>query len=315
MAVNTRLLTFTLLFVCVAAPSFGAATQIPKMKAVPYEAWAFQIEVPRTARRVSLPATEEVELWELYAYGDFVYIAKVVKVPAGALTSTAIEQDIQAESNLFSKRGPTKRWEMDSKRGDLFKGLSCWARPDEDIPEAAVELGRVLRGRTGYMSAAWTPLKDEASPMLIVGVMGPKGRDNEIESLARFLVRGVTKTKAGASQPSKPTTPPPTAPKPPPAPPSRPSLKKGDIEIVGVVESIAPDKKSLTLMADEVTLFGVNPLKLSTPRRKVVLLDKVPPGVSADARIVVIGRNKGVGVPIRADFLEPTEPSPPPRPN
>lgn len=314
---KTRLILLVIALVCISVSAFGAVAQIPLMKTVPYDGWGIKLEVPAASRRVCIAAKDDVELWEMHVFGDFVYFVQVVKVPANSLTSTAIEQDIQAQSNLGAKRGATKRWETDSNQGELFKGLSYFTKPDEDIPEAAVELRKVLRGRTGFVSAAWAPLKDDSGPMLIVGVIGPKGRDSEIEGFANYLVDKTVKPKPGAPDEGKPATAstmparPHMAPlgaKPPVIKPSAassfPALKKGEIQIVGAVESISIDRKCITVSAEEITLFKSLPVKLNPPRRKVLLLNTLPERIASGARVVVVGVNTGVGKPMKADFIE-----------
>lgn len=300
------LLTFILIVTCACA-AFGAVTQIPKMKTIPYEGWGFQIDVPQMSRRVALKAQGEVELWDMHTYGDFVYFVKVVKVTPETLTSTAIEQDIQADANFAAKRGATKRWEMEGREGELFKGLNYFSKTDEDIPEAAAELLKVLRGRTGCVSAAWAPLKGESGPMLILGVIGPKGRDDEIDNLEKFFVRGMNRIKAGeaAAVTTRPVRPGPTkapvAPK--PATAALPVLKKGDIQITGAIESMTMDKRRLTISAQEIKLPGGEPVKLEPARRKVISLNMAMAGLAVGDRVTVVGRNTGVGKPMTADVV------------
>lgn len=298
------------LLVCASA-SFGAVTQIPKMRKVSFEGWGVQVEVPLLSRRVPMAASGDVELWDLHVANEFVYFVQVVKVAPDTLTSTAIEQDIQAQSNAAAKRGETKRWEMDSAGGELFKGLNYYIKPSEDLPEAAVELDKMLRGRTGYVSAAWAPLQDDTGPMLIVGVIGPKGRDAEVDNYEKYFARMVTRTKPAIAPSTVPPAPV-TLPKPHSAAPKieskaetkpLPALKKGDIKIEGVVESIAVDKRCLTLKAQQITLFGADPVALDPPRNKVVNVAAPAVGIAAGDRVVVIGKNTGVGKPMTAAAL------------
>ncbi len=285
---------------CLAAP-----TQIPKLKTVPYEGWGFELSVPRESRKLVLEPKGDILLWDIYAVEDFAYFVKIAGIPPDSLTSTVIEQDIQADSNLYSRRGATRRWEMSSEQGELFKGLNHYAKVDQDLPEAAVELGRILKGRTAYVCSALTPLGDETSPMLIVGVIGPKGRDGEVDALAKFFVHGVRKTKAsGSAKPSPAPGPPSVAvPARPSAAPSPPPLRKGQIRIVGTVDSIDSDGAGLVMTAEEISTVNSGPVNLDPRRSKKVLLESIPGWLDVGARIVVIGPNSGVGVPIKADYI------------
>lgn len=296
------------LWFCIIASCLGATTQIPRLKVVPYEAWGVEISVPRESRKSVVEPKGDVLLWEMHASDDFVYFIRINKIPPDSLTSTVIEQDIQADSNLFSRRGATRRWEIASAQGELFKGLNYYAKVETDIPEAALELNKVLKGRTAYVSSAMAPLEGDTSPILVVGVVGPKGREGEVDALAKFLVHGVRKKTAGpadaqAAAPVKPVVPVPV--RRPPVPPPPPVLRKGQIRIQGPVESLGGDGKSLMMTAEEISTVNESSVKLDPPRSKKVLVDSIPPWVSVGARIIVIGPNSGVGVPIKADYIGP----------
>ena len=82
-----------------------------------------------------------------------------------------------------------------------------------------------------------------------------------------------------------------------------PALKKGEIQVVGVVESVALDGKVLTLTAQHIIMPESAPVKLDPPRRKVVRM-KADAGIAVGDRVVVIGPNAGVGKAMDADFVD-----------
>lgn len=342
----------------------SAPAQLPQMKPVAFEQWGFQVSVPREAERYALEARADVLLSELFVHGDLIYFVKLTKVPESTLASTAIEKALQSDFSFASKLGPAKRWELDSKQGELFKGLTRLVNPD-DMPAEAPYLKRVLKSRAAAQSACMAPVKDESSPVLTVGVIGPKERESEIENTAKFFAfgtgsakeptepakvatvdpGGVSRAEPAKVRPSEPAKELPPAPLlgPPakpadvaqpkpgmqadapaiapitPAVPSvakpaqpaqavrpkpRPTLKKGDIELLGMVELIAADRKSLVMLVDQIIMPGMKPIPLDPARRKLVLVKDLTAGVAAGARIAAIGKNEGVGKPLIAAWLE-----------
>jgi hypothetical protein len=88
-------------------------------------------------------------------------------------------------------------------------------------------------------------------------------------------------------------------------------LKKGQIAVVGSVESVAAGRKSLVLMVDRIMLPGVTPMTLNPARRKTVYVKSVAAGIGPGARVRAVGRNEGVGTALNADRLEIVKQQPP----
>ena len=284
-----------------AAPCLAARpTQQPKTRPVSYERWGFKIDVPLTSVRQALPGEGAVELWELFRFGDLVFSVKLGKTPPETLTATAIEQAIQAQSAAASSLGGAKRWELESPGGDLFKGLTGPLPPDETSPDAPY-LKRSLGNREAYRSLCMAALGDESSPVVTLSVTGPKTRSAEIENLAKFFAFGFS--RAGGKPHPTPMT---SGVVKPPKPAGPPRLNKGDIELVGRVESIDGENMSLNMIVDRIRMPQTGYIQLDPPRRKVVFYKKpLPDGIAADSSIAVIGFNTGVGNPITVDVVAP----------
>jgi hypothetical protein len=239
-----------------------------------------------------------VLLFEMYVYGDFVYFVKTTKTPPNTLASTAIEQTIQAMTKASSTLGPYGRWEIDSKRKDLFKGLSRATSLDDASEAEKTLLRKALRGREAFQSLCMAPLGgDEAEVILTIGVIGPKSRANEIENIVKFMAYNVTAVSTQTIQSDKIST-------------ARNAiatavriLKKGEIELVGIVESIDPDNKTMTMLVDQITMPGLKPITLSPARRKLVYYSKLPDGLESQTRLSIVGKNTGVGKPMKADLI------------
>jgi hypothetical protein len=263
-----------------------------------YPAWGFELQVPRASVTHSLPVSNDVLLFEMYVYGDFVYFVKTTKTPPNTLASTAIEQTIQAMTKASSTLGPYGRWEIDSKRKDLFKGLSRATSLDDASEAEKTLLRKALRGREAFQSLCMAPLGgDEAEVILTIGVIGPKSRANEIENIVKFMAYNVTAVSTQTIQSDKIST-------------ARNAiatavriLKKGEIELVGIVESIDPDNKTMTMLVDQITMPGLKPITLSPARRKLVYYSKLPDGLESQTRLSIVGKNTGVGKPMKADLI------------
>lgn len=346
------------------AQSFAAEpvkAQPSAVRTEKHSAWGFQVQVPRASSRQVLASEGDILLSEFYIYGDLVYVVRVTRTPANTLASTAVEQEIQRLAKTSAVR-----WEISSRQGDLFKGLSRPLPLEETESVGTAQVKRALRGRDAVQSASMAPLAEDAGPILTVGVIGPKSRQEEIENTAKFMAFGVERienTPAGvaetasvptAGHASPPTprhpTPPesgpgagspaeppltepsqpgivtakpprpqfrngterprhsisrkaPVAPAPVILPQARRALKKGEIELAGVVESIDGTARSMVMVVDEVVMPGLKPIPLDPVRRKTVYFRALPGGIHAGSRIAIAGRNTGVGKPMTADTI------------
>ena len=65
------------------------------------------------------------------------------------------------------------------------------------------------------------------------------------------------------------------------------SLKKGEIELVGTVESIGDEKGSLVMVVDQITMPKLKPIKLEPARSKTVFVKEIPPGIQVGTRITL----------------------------
>ena len=283
----SRLLPYAVvLLLAMAPPCVGARpTQQPKTRPVVYEKLGFTVNVPFTSNRRVLPVEGAVEVCDVFQFGELAFSVKVAKAPADTLTATAIEQTLQAQVAAAPSPGEVKRWELELPGGDLFKGLSGPLPPDDASPEAAY-VRKAFSGRPAWRSQCMGAMGDESSPIVALGVAGSVNRSAEIENLAKFFAFGFSKKATGPSllKPAK--------------------LGKGDIELVGSVESIDAENKSLNMIVDRVRMPNTGYIKLDPPRKKIVHHKKpLPAGIDVNSRISVIGFNTGVGNPIMMDVI------------
>ena len=274
----------------------AGVTQQPKSRPVEFAKWGVVVQIPLAAVRHKCAVQEPVQLSEVFVFGDLIYSVMVTKAPPETLTATAIEKALQTRA--AAGQAETTRWEIDTKEWGLFKGVSGPVSPDEAVPESPY-LQKAFWGRKGWRSLCMAALGDESAPMLTLAVTGPKTRAGEIEDLAKFLAVGVGKpgTKPLPAPPVVASTPEPEPAKPFP-------LKKGKIELTGLVESIDQSTKRLTMIVDAIRMPSTRPIQLDPPRRKAVYYDTLPPGLEADKGVRVVGKNTGVGQPMKADVVQ-----------
>lgn len=331
-------------FACITA---ACGTVLPKAGSVEYKNWGFKVDIPLNSEKISL-ADGTDDLYDVYSYKGLSYVVKIIKTPSNALASTAIEQQIQADC----KKTGAKRWETETRKGELYKGLEGVCSLDNDILAKAPKLKAAISNGTVFQAISMAPLKDESSPILYVGVIGPRSRATDIRNIAKFMPETVSTNIIEKSVP--PVVAQPKAPQPPapgkaivttvqkpamvtvkPATPvktpkvtvtpaskkpanqpsfekpavvatphKRPAIKAGYIQLEGEITSIWSNNKGLVCSVDTVTMPSKTEIELSPKRSKTVMLDKCPMWIKQGIRVLVIGKNNGIGKPIHADIIE-----------
>lgn len=283
---------------------------------VAFAEWGFSVEIPKPYEKSTVLHSNNTLDCQVFVSGDYAYVVRVTKLPANTLASTYIEQIIQADVKS-APAGTTRRWELDTRQGELFKGLT---RPVESDLGEARAIAKLLNGEPGVQSIAMAPVKDEKSPVLSVGVVARESLREQAELRADVLT-AFLKFDRLATKPKPADTPPPTPPTPEPPKPPRPAvvqptppkpvvkpaprytLKKGDIELAGNVTSVAEDRKSLEMSVTSVRMPGESPVKIDPPREKKVLVASLPADVKTGSKVVIAGKNAGVGKPMTAEFV------------
>lgn len=309
---RTRLAVQTFVLCCSLASCALAGAQA--WDTISYDKWGFALQIPAGCVKQEVLADDGCDV---YAVGSLVCVVKVTPTPDKLPASTAIEQAIQAEVKDSSKLGTAKRWEQESKQGDLFKGFVAPIQLKADDPVGVVSI-RIVGSDSAVQCVSMAPVGDDDSPILRISVIGPSDRQAEVVTTAKGIAAFAARTKpalqdaklsATAAKKRSPDAG--TPPKPKPAAKPWPELKKGEIELAGVVDSVSPDGKSLSMTVDLVTLPGGTSVTLSPARTKRVILKAKLTWLSTGQRIRMLGRNTGVGKPITADALEPCPESQP----
>ena len=300
-----------------------ACAQNAKWQRAVYDKWGFTVQLPAGAQKQAISDQPQQGFYDVYSVGGMACVVAVTPGQDNLPGSTVIEQVLQGEVKKVAKLGLARRWEQDSKQGDLFKGLigSVQIKGSSDLPSV---VGRIVAADTGFECISMATLGDEASPILSIGIIGPKSREAEIIAISKSMVAFVTRTESAPSPPPvvdvpkprklvpelKPVAPPKPVAKPDPKPDPKPTpkpwptLKQGEIELTGVVDAISPDHRSVTVIVDSIKLPGQDPIELSPAHTKKVLLRQKLSWLAAGQRIRLLGKNTGVGKPMTADSLE-----------
>jgi len=273
-----------------------------------FGSWGFSARIPIQSVRQSVAPAGDIVYEQIFVSGQYAYVVKITKIPADMLASTFIELAIQSGKNSAPEQS-AKRWQLQSKQGDLFKGLT---RPLDPETASFALIRKLLKNDPGVQSVAMVPLKDERSPVLSIGVITASNLRQEGYNQAVGIVTflefkrggappGVTATKPTASAPTA-AKPKPLAPKTNPAP--RRKLGKGEIDLLGVVDSVNEADMSLEMTVDHIRMPGKSVIPRDPPASKHVILKSIPGSVKPGARISVVGKNGGIGAPITADFID-----------
>lgn len=306
---RTRSSALILVLCSILAPTCARA-QLAKWETVSYEKWGFALQIPSGSQKQALPDQPRDTTYDIYAAGGLACIVKVAPTPDDQLASTAIERAIQAEVKESSKLGPARRWEQSSKQGDLFKGFMVVTQLN-NVSAADSTISKIVGENTAFECVSMAPLGDETSPILRVGVIGPKSRQAEVIATAKGVAAFVSKIgsepavpPADVPTPRKliPEPKPATAPQPKPKP--WPAPRKGEIELTGIVDAVSSDRRIMNVVVDTVKLPGQDPITLTPARPKKVLLRQKPGWLIAGQRVRILGKNTGVGKPMTADSLE-----------
>ena len=155
------------------------------------------------------------------------------------------------------------------------------------------------------------PLKDEKSPVLSIGVMTESSLRQEGYNQAVGIVTFLEFKRGGAPARCHGYK----------APRLRadcheaqaacaedqtrasPKLGKGEIELLGVVDSVNEADMSLEMTVDHIRMPGKSVISRKPAASKHVCLKSIPGSVKPGARISVVGKNVGIGSPINADFI------------
>lgn len=161
---------------------------------------------------------------------------------------------------------------------------------------------REMFGDDMYQAVLMVPATETGRMIFGVGIVGPGGQSAQVDAeVVRVMQTLSIGAQPSAASPAVTTTPPPAPLK------SLSQLKKGQIELIGIVSSIDKPGKSLNMMVSQVTSYGQSPVALNPPRQKKVFVKAMPADVKEGHKIVVVAADSGVGKPVTAQSIRVIE--------
>lgn len=294
---------FALLIVLCLVGAAGA--QAPQSEKAEYEKWGFSVGVPPSADKISFQVDGDTLLSDVYVKDNLAYQIKITSITSDLLTPTEIEKAIQAVVST-NNESEVVRWELETKEKRLFKGYNHDVTFDQETLGRMPYLQNILPDGKGVESVAMAQVTDDTSPILSVSVIGPKDKAMDVATRAKFTVYTVESLKKSGEEKKSPT--PNVEPGPVVKPPkTKPQLGKGDIELTGMIESLGKDGKSIVLLVDHIRLPDQPPAALDPARPKTVVFNQKPEDLKVGTKLLVIGKNQGVGKPIIPLYTESLE--------
>ncbi len=283
-----------------------------------YLTYDFSVDIPSPYQPTKLSGESGGGLEQDYLSNGLLYIvlASDDVHPRDTSASTVIEMMCQI-ANWLSAGDPAANLHVistETRQGLPARGFGVTAH---DIGNQSKKVGLVttappeikqMFGSEVYVAIALVPLNDLPAVAAAVGVVGPASRSREVENAAFRLAQTIVLANPAVALPagvyaaisSEPGH------AKPPAPVVKPfnELKKGEIELVGIVKSVDAKAKSLDLLVGRVAQCSSNGALLDPPRLKRVFADSIPADVKEEVVLVVVAPDTGQGKPVTARLMK-----------
>ncbi len=281
-----------------------------------YDAYGLGVTLPGGSERIALGDIGGGGLQEAYSSNGLAYIviATTDVQPRGMGARAAIEMMVQL-MNFMKSREPSIPLSMLSattSQGVAAKGFGIHG-PVANTKSAYSRVPAQIQAMFGSEIAVaimLVPIVDNPALVGAILVVGPASRAGDVNSQATqvagtFVISRPTAPQYSgvAGKGSKSAA--------PPAPEVRSitPLKKGQIELVGVVKLTDAAAKSLDMLVSQAVPFSGHGVILSPPRLKRVYVKEIPADVREGAIIIVVGGDTGPGKAVTADTLTVMDPS------
>lgn len=297
----------------------SALAQTPATTVHKYDSYGFSVSLPSDCQPVSLGNLASAEMQEAYKSNGLAYVVLATsgQIPRGMSAHSAVNLAVQQISSQSAKMpGANVRLISASTGqgvsaqgfgmtvGDGGKGRSA-GLPQEVVSQF---------GQSIYQAVVLIPVVDSPAVIGVVAVVGPSGRQGDIDSQLLQTVQTFTLARLGSAGSSggardvftqRGTKGSKNAPAAPPQPDIKPfnTLVKGQIELVGVVKSTDASLKCVDMLVGQAVPFGGHGTMLSPPRLKRVYVKELAEDVKEGAVIVVVAGDTGPGKSVTADKL------------
>lgn len=290
-----------------------------------YESHGFSVSLPSTCTPVSLGNVGGgAALQEAYSANGLAYLVLAINppIPKGMSVRTAVSMGIQQITSMSAKTSDASINLISAMtaNGEGVQGFSTTVTESSrstmgKIPPEV----KAMFGSSVYQAAVIIPVKDSPATIAVIAVVGPAVRQGEIIGQLMQVANTFTTGKnakagtftngprdvmgvAGRGK-KKPVAPP------APEVKSISELKKGQIELVGVVKSTDAAAKCVDMLVGQAVPFGRNGAILSPARLKRVFVNEIAADVKEGAIIIVVAGDTGPGKAVTADTLTVVDPS------
>ncbi len=287
---NLRTLMFLLatLTVAGACAAQDGGRQGQRLDRISYSQYGFELFLPRGSVRFAVPVqagtTDFTEAFNCGGLGAVIMVPRLDK-----------KESLIANMDALAGQIGLGRTSFKTPQGVDFAGVSGVLALTKEMIQGAPPSLQLRPGMRAKMSVYAADLPSDKTRRLVLVFVGPAERSSEVEDLAQIALDSITFT--GLKRADN-TTAANTAVS--DARSQGLTLSRGQIALKGKVETISPQSKSLTMLADEVVAYGQSAVTLNPARRKIVNYSSLPEDVAVGTRILVIGPNSGTGKPMTA---------------
>jgi len=281
-------------------------------KVLKYDAYGFSVTLPAGSERIALEDLGGGGMQEAYQSGGLAYviIATANVQPRGMSATAAVNMMAQMMDYIKSKDPsiPIHSLSGTTSQGVAAKGFGLTGNQGASEKARAMsrmplEIARMF-GSDAAVALLLVPVVEQPAMMGGILVVGPAARASECDSQVAQVVSTIVLSKptrdAGLSVRKGSKT---------PAAPAGPEvksineLKKGQIELVGVVKSTDSAGKCVDMLVGQAVPFGGHGAMLNPPRLKRVYVSEIAEGVKEGAVIIVVAKDTGPGKAVTADTL------------
>lgn len=292
----------------VATPAPPAA---PAVQKVNYPLWGFSAEVPNGYRRVGQMEQKfgKQDAFNDYFAGERVFLSVSALEGDPNMPADRVLDMLMGMIRAMAPEVSVQSWNFASEQSG-FTAYSLELPPltESDLQGAdqySLQAVRMLGNERGIVLLAVASYPQAPHVAVAISALAPVSRAGEgrhiLEKVATSVkwagwsaVENLRKNRGKGTGRTYPQA----------------VLQQGQIQICGKVEVMSADRKRLTMMADEVTIYGGKPAKLNPPREKVVFLTEPMEGLGPGAIISVVADNSGQGQPVTAREVQTVTPAP-----
>lgn len=272
-----------------------------------YDAYGFTVSIPAGAERIPMRDLGGGGMQEAYDSGGlgYVIIATSDVGARGMSARAALAMQMQV-MDMIGPKVPELHYHSltaTTSQGVQAKGYAITGSAGKAGGRVPTEIASRY-GSDLAVGLIAVPIVDNPALIGAVVVIGPVGRASEVDSqliqvAGTILIGKPTLARYGVGANGKNKTDVPLQPDIKPMS----ELKKGQIELVGVVKSTDAVGKCVDMLVGQAVPFGGHGAIIDPPRLKRVYVKEIAEGVKEGVVIIVVAKDTGPGKSVTADTL------------